>query len=101
MSKKLAHARARLESALDVLRPLLKVASDAAHEVEALEKGEPKADDEEEEAYFDRISELGILADFGSHLCVPCLRVLNSVAAELIRGSHNEEGDDAEQPSVS
>jgi len=66
---------AKLVAAIAALRPALVVASDAAHKLNS---------DDEEEADFDRIVQLGYITDALTMLCGPKARVLADLLDVLL-----------------
>jgi hypothetical protein len=66
---------AKLAAAIAALDPALAAASAAAHELEAADA---------DEAWCDRIMQLGFLADGATHLCGPKLKVLCEVMELLL-----------------
>jgi hypothetical protein len=83
-------AKAKLNAAIDAMRPMLREALQAAHELLALQN------QDEDEGYvdFDHVMHLGYVVDSAGHLCGPALRVLD----DLIRSGMLDHDDDNEQP---
>lgn len=86
-----ARLEARLKLALEAMRPAMKEVLDIAHELADLQ------DVSEEEAYFDRIMQLGWVTEGAADMCTPGLHVLNDVIRDLM--AHGEE-EEADSPSV-
>jgi len=82
-------ARAKITSAVDAIRDMLRAASKAAHELNYDQLSQ------EDEGYleFDRVVEPGYVVDIAAALCPAHLKVLYDVAAVL----HEIEGGESER----
>ena len=75
---------AEINSAIEATIPLLNAAAGAAHKLKDAE-----AENDPEQAHYDRLVDLGMLTDCAAHLCGPNLQVLARVVLALLDDEHD------------
>ena len=80
---------AEISSVIEATIPLLNAASRAAHKIKDAE-----AEDDPEQATFDRLVDLGMIADCAARMCGPNLNVLARVVLALLNDEHDEHDTD-------
>ena len=92
--REITRLEAEINSAIEATVPLLNTAARAAHKIKDAE-----AEDDPEQAHYDRLVDLGTLTDCAAHLCSPNLQVLARVVFALLDDEHGADADRARTPA--
>ena len=79
---------ARLNAAIEAIRPFLDAANRAAHDLES---------GDDDDALFDRMEDLGFLVAIAARLCGPGVRVLTHVANLLVHMNHHHTDEQTQE----